>query len=358
MAIGVDMTIDGRFVPGRGRLPGTAPLPADWTFWADTIIGAVPLGPVQPTAFSCTSPLSDFGKGEVTLPVVSSALDQARLLRLWSWRLWVFYDGFPYFCGAPSGIQDVGAATATLTLTELPGYLIKRQWDYGPPNRRFTQVEQVAIAAELAAPVADVGVNIATSAGPGFLRDREYEYLESDHRGQLLVNLSQVISGPQFRAEYTMVAGRPRCTLRIGYPRVGGQTGLGLVVPGNIHEYAASWDADELRTRTFAVGELPETAPEGTAVPVAVEDRPQPDLPRLDEADDWPSTFLTSTLRERAATAATQHAEPVLELTGTAGVSDPPVTSYGPGDDVAVRLVTPLLPGGLELAGTLQQVEV
>lgn len=344
--------------PVPSRLPGATPLPGEWTFWADTIIGHQPLGHVQPVAFSASRLLSDFGKGSVTLPVASGALDQSRLLRLWSWRLWAYYGGRPWWCGVPTGVADEAAATATLTLTELPGYLEKRQFDVHP-DQRFNQVEQVQIAASLAAPVTDVGVSIITSAGPGFPRDRTYEYLESDSRAQLLRNLSEVISGPQFRSEYAVnSSGRPVCSLKIAYPRAGQATGLGLVVPGNATGYSAAWDADELRTRTFAVGEVPESAPEGTPKPVAVEDRPQADLPRLDEVDDYPGVILQSTLIERAATAATLHAEPVLELSADTVASDPPLTSYGPGDDVTVRLVTPLLPGGFDVTGQLTEVSV
>jgi hypothetical protein len=338
-------------------------LPAEWTFWADTIIGSVPLGPVQPVAFSCERLLSGFGKGEVTLPVASSALDRARLLRLWSWRLWCFYGGDPYWCGVPDGIADEGAATVTLTLTELTGYLARRQWDVTPPAR-YDQVEQTAIAADIAAPLADVGVLVVTDPGPGVLRDRTYEYLESESRAQLLANLSAVgaaenqAAGPQFRTEYDMAAGRPRATLRIAYPRVGAATGLGMTVPGNATGLGAAWDADQLRTRTFAVGELPEDAPEDAPVPVVVEDRPQPDLPRLDAADDWPGVQRISTLTERAKTAAGQYAQPTLDLTETGQIASPPVSSYGPGDDVTVRLVSPLLPGGLEVTGQLAAVAV
>lgn len=340
-------------------MPGVAKIPAEWTFWAETLIGSARLGPVLPTAFNCTRLLSDFGTGEVTVPVVSSALDQERLLALWTWKLWAYYEGQPYWCGVPSGIADTGAATATLTLTELAGYLGRRQYDVHP-SHRYTQVEQVAIAADLAAPLTDVGVQIITSAGPGFPRDRTYAYLEGESRLGLLSNLSAVISGPQFRSEYTVdTYGLPRASVRIAYPRVGGPTaGLGVVIPATGTDFSAAWDADALRTRTFAVGVVTEDAPEGTPAPVAVEDRPQPDRPRLDAVDDYDGVTLISTLRERAASAATANAQPALKLTATARVNDPPLSAYGPGDDVTVRLVTPLLTGGIELTGQLTEVTV
>lgn len=345
-------------LPGPAQMPGYPPLPAQWTFWADTIIGHDPLGHLQPSAFSASRVLSGFGSGAVTLPVTSSAMDQARLLKLWSWRLWAYYGGRPWWCGVPTGIADDSGPTASLTLTELPGYLEKRQFDVHP-SQRFDQVEQVQIAATLAAPVTDVGVSIITNAGPGFPRDRTYEYLESDSRAQLLKNLSEVISGPQYRAEYSVSsAGRPVCSLRIAYPRVGGPTGLGVSVPGSATGFDAKWDADELRTRTFAVGEVPEDAPEGTPKPVAVKDLPQAGLPRLDEVDDYPGVILQSTLIERAASMSVQHAQPVLDLTASAVASSPPLTSYAPGDDVTVRVATPLLPGGLDVTGQLTEVSV
>lgn len=334
------------------------PLPASWSFYADTIIGAVPLGPVTCSAFTASSLLSGFGTGTVTLPVGTVALPPATLLRLWSWRLWAQYDGRVVWCGVPTGIADEAAATVTLTLTELPGYLNKRVFDVAA-GKTYTQVEQTAIAADLAAPVTDAGVALATDPGPGFKRDRTYAYLESTSRAELLTNLSQVISGPEFRAEYAYdSSGHPRCTLRIAYPRVGADTGLGLSVPGVTIGYAGKWDSDRLRTRTFAAGDLPEDAPEDAQRPVVVVDAPQSDLPRLDAVDDWPGVILTSTLTERANTASVQYAAPVADVSGSITVTTPPLGSYGVGDDVHVRIGDPLMPGTLDTTGRLTQMDI
>ncbi|MCL2582934.1 MAG: hypothetical protein FWE35_10800, partial [Streptosporangiales bacterium] len=101
-----------------------------------------------------------------------------------------------------------------------------------------------------------------------------------------------------------------------------------------------------------------EDAPEGTPKPVAIKDVPQAGLPRLDEVDDYPGVILQSTLIERAAAASMQYAQPVLDLTASAVASSPPLTSYAPGDDVTVRVATPLLPGGLDVTGQLTEVSV
>lgn len=341
----------------RAALPR---LPAEWSFWAETVTGAEPLGPVQATRFLATRRMSAFPRGEITLQADSSAIPNDLLLRFWHWKVWAFYGGEPYWCGVPDGYRDEGEAVVTFTLGEVSGYLERRQWDVGPPSRRYAQVEQTAIARDIAAPLADVAVPVVTSPGEGFLRDREYEFLEADSRGQLLTNLAEVIDGPQFRTEYSMAGDRPVCTLHIGYP-VGtqeAQTGLGLAVPGNGTAFQASWDADELRTRTYAVGEVPEGAPDGTPRPVYVEDRPQPGLPRLDAVDDWAGVTEATTLRERARTAAEQYAGPVLELSGSVPVSDPDLRTYNVGDTVTVRIVTPAMPGGVESDGTLTETYV
>jgi hypothetical protein len=182
--------------------------------------------------------------------------------------------------------------------------------------------------------------------------------LEGEHRAELLENLSGVISGPEFRTEYDTPGGRPRCTLRIAFPRVGGPTGLAINAPGTIRSYRAAWDSDEMRTRTYAVGDLPEGAPETDPLPVEVEDRPQADLPRLDKADQWPGVILRSTLRERAVTRATQQAGPALELAAVAGEAGPRLGTYAVGDDVTVRIISPAIPGGFEVPGRLAEVEV
>jgi hypothetical protein len=334
-----------------------APLPGQWTFWADLIIGAVPLGPVDVSSFSYTSKLSGYGTGSVTV-MLPSGMDPARLLRLWSWRLWASYDGVPVWCGVPTGITDTGAVSVELTLTELTGYLTRRQMGVYP-SKVYSQVEQTTIAADLASPLLDVGVAITTSAGGGFLRDRTYEYLEGDSRGELLTNLAGVISGPEFRAEYALTGTGPACTLRIAYPRVGsGAAGLGVSVPGPALDYQAAWDADQLRTRTYAVGDLPDGAAEGTPQPVSVVDRPQADLPRLDAVDDWTGTILTTSLAENANTSATQQAAPALTLTATPAVDFPSLATYAVGDDVTVTATDPLLPGGLYVPGRLTQLDV
>lgn len=345
-------------------------LPGKWTFWADMMgewdepgriwTPGARLGPVDVAQFWCTSRLSGFGSGGVTLPL-PCGLPSERLLRLWSWRLWCFYDNELYWCGVPSGIIDEnGAAMVTLTLTELPGYLKKRVWDVTAPIGVFRQVEQTFIASSIASPAQQIGCHIITDPGPGVLRDRLYEYLEGDSRAQLLMNLSSVLDGPEFRAEYGMgLQGRPECRLKIGYPRVGsGAAGLGVEVPGSALGYRASWDSDQLRTWTFAVGDVQENAPPGTQRPTALQQNPQWDLPRLDAVDDWPGTIVYSTLRERAKSMSETHASPALELTATPPESYPPITRYGVGDDVTVRAVTPLLPNGLTVTGRLIQIDV
>jgi hypothetical protein len=342
----------------RAYRPRPAPLPDQWTFWASTVVGGANLGLLRPHGFSCTSRLSGFGSGQVTLPMEPGALDGDRLTRLWSYKIWAYYGTAPYWCGVPSGIADDGSNYVSLTLTELSGYLAKRVLDV-PGGVRYSQVEQTEIARQLAAPVADVGVVLAVDAGPGFPRDRSYEYLEGENRATLLANLSQVISGPEFRTEYDRdPAGQPRCTLRIAYPRVGANAYLVLSVPGTAAAYGASWDADNLRTRTFAVGDLPEDAPEDAVKPVVIVDRPQAELPRLDVVDSWEQTYLISTLTERANTSATLYAQPALDLGATATTANPDPTTYRVGDDVTVRLVTPLLEGGLDVPGRLTQVDV
>ena len=278
------------------REPSVA-LPGKWTFWAETMTGYPPtrLGMVDVSAFYCLKRVSNFGYGNFTVNL-PCGLDTDTMLTLWGWRLWAFYDTEPYFCGVPTGVVDTdGSEHVQFTMIELPGYLNRRQWDYYP-DRRFQNWEQTAIAREIAQPVEDVGVQIWTEAGsPAVTRDRTYEYLEGGSRGQLLVNLSGVLNGPEWRTEYRMTANaRPECYLRIAYPRVGSDSaGLGVAVPGAIINYRYQMDSDQLRTRTFAVGDLPHDAAEGTPRPVVVAMLDNPRLPRLDAVDDWPGTILT-----------------------------------------------------------------
>jgi hypothetical protein len=341
--------------------PPLAPSPSHrpWTWWADTTIGAQPLGPLRPTAFSCNWVLNGWGQGQMTLPFDAddSAITPTRALRLWAWRVWAFYSGRPIWCGCPTGVTDTGGVGVTYTLTELPGYLDKRAYDVAG-GHTYTQVEQTAIANDLAAPVSAVGVNLITQAGAGFLRDRQYAYLEGNSRAYLLQELAGVLSGPEFRSEYAAGAPAPSCTLRVAYPRVGSTaTGLGIQVPGAGVAYSAQWDADAMRTHTIAVGDVPPNSPSTAVKPVQVKDVPQADLPRLDGVDNWPGVVLTSTLTEKALASASQQAQPALQLTATATVNAPPLGSYGVGDDVTVAITSPLLPAGYTVTGRLQQID-
>jgi hypothetical protein len=333
------------------------PGPGRWQFWADAIVGGAPLGPVAVSAFTATSKLSDWGTGSVTI-THPSGLDPARITRLWSWRLWALYEGEPVWCGVPSGVTDDGSAATVLTLTELPGYLAFRQFDVFP-NKTYTNTEQCAIAADLAAPVGDVGVAVATSVGSGStLRTVVYQYLEAGARAQLLTQLAQMVAPFEFRAEYALSAGRPACTLRFAYPRVGQDNGLGITVPGDAVAYKTQWDSDHLRTRTFAVGDVDPTAAPGAARPVHVIDAPQPDLPRLDAADDWPGVSNVGMLTQYAQSASMVNAAPAAVITAKPMDSAPSVLGYAVGDDVQVNVTDPLLPSGYTALGRLHQIDI
>ncbi len=347
-------------IPINPWVPST-PLPGEWTFWAESMRPPYrQLGMVDVSSFYCVKRVSAFGHGNMTVNL-PCGLDSETLINLWSWRIWAFYAGEPYWCGVPTGLQDQdGSAHVQFTLIELPGYLTRRQQDEHP-FLNFPRTEQIAIARRLAEPVTEVGVVLSTEAGPGRIRDRKYEFLEGGSLGQLLINLCGVIDGPEFRTEYRMgLNGRPQCTLRIAFPRVGDDTaGLGVAVPGAILNYRFLMDSDQLRTHTFAVGDIPSDAPEGATRPVAIVYYPNhPSLPRLDSVDDWPGTILQSTLFERATTAAAINLIPAQEVTGSPPESHPSILTYGPGDTVTVRAVTPLIPEGIEFQARLLQVEV
>jgi hypothetical protein len=342
------------------------PLPGRWTFWAETMVGAQRLGMVDVSSFYCVKRLSAFGHGNFTVNL-PCGLDTETMLQFWGWRLWSFYDGQPFFCGVPTGLADEnGSEHVQFTMIELPGYLTRRQWDVYPFGE-YRGREQMEIARDIAEPVQDVGVEIVTEPGAGYYRDRRYEFLEGGSRGQLLINLAGVLSGPEFRTEYRMGGqARPVCTLRLAYPRVGSdQAGLGVSVPGAVLSYRAQFDSDQLRTRTYAVGDLPADVHEDLGPdepipprPVVIAELANPRLPRLDAVDDWPGTVLIETLAERARTAAAINSVPAQQVTGSPPESFPVITSYGPGDTVTVRARTPLIPDGIEFDARLQQVEV
>jgi hypothetical protein len=328
-----------------------AGLPGGWTFYAD---GAVPpfapIGQVTVTSFTCSWVLSGFGSAEAVIVAGETGMSRDLLLALWGWRLWAFYQGQPVWAGFPVGITDDGGAAVRVALTELPGYLAKKQY---ATNHTYAAVEQTSIAADLAAPLANVGVGVVTVPGAGFVRDRTYTYLQST-RDQLLTELAQVINGPEFRSEYALDgSGNPTCTLRIAYPRVGASSGLALVVPGGAASFTLTWAADQMRTRTFAVGTTPPNSPTTATNPVVVVSQPQTGVPELDAADDWSGVSSVSTLTENANASAATYAAPTLALEAVNPASAPALGTYAIGDDVSVALADPLLPTGLVSTGRL-----
>lgn len=359
--------------------PPPHPLPGVWTFFADMLhvpnadpanLGVTQLGPVIVTAFSFTQTLNDFGAGEATILVETSALTRADLLRLWGWRLWALYDGQPVFCGWPTGLSDSGGATVTVSLSEVTAYLDKRYFDIrdilteaqgGGRGHYYHQVEQTQLAATLAGPLNDVLVTVSHGGSPVH-RDRTYTFLE-DKRSELLKALAGVGNGPQFRTEYGWQAdGYPHATFRIAHPRVGTDTGAGAAVPGNVRSFTLAWNADLLRTWTWAVGDLRQNAPQTAEKPLRRILRPQFNTGRpvrLDGVDEWSGVVNIATLEDKAETSARLYAQPALTIEVTVGAEDPRLTSYQVGDTVTIHITDPLLAGGLESQhGTLTAREV
>jgi hypothetical protein len=143
---------------------------------------------------------------------------------------------------------------------------------------------------------------------------------------------------------------------------VGDDSGvIGVNVPGTAIGYRIGWETAAMRTATFAVGDLPDTAPEGARKPVSYVWRPRPGTgipPRLDVVDDYPGVILQTTLAERATAMATANAGPSMELEVTVSADAPRLADYAVGDTVTVRLRDPLLEGGLDAAGQLMSREI
>lgn len=338
-----------------------AALPGSWTFYADGAVAPYrPFGIVTVTGFSATAALSDFGSGQAIIPIENNALGRADLLRFYSYRLWAYYQGLPVWAGFGTGLADDGGSAVQVALTELPGYLNRKQ--FAATATYTTAQDQTQAAADLAIRLDNVGVPRIIDAGPGHTRSLVYGYLDGQSRGDLLTALAQLQNGPQFRAEYAVGAGSlPSCTLRIAYPRVGlagNASGLAIVVPGGAVSFSATWDTANMRNRTFAVGDLPDGAASGTKRPVVTDIRPQAGIPTLDAADDWPGITDNAQLTDLAATSATIYANPTLTLTAVMPVSAPALGTYGVGDDVSVALADPLVPAGYVASGQLARADI
>jgi hypothetical protein len=352
-------------------------LPGEWTFWADHSdarppptgygqgalnrpgyhLETQPIGPVQVIGFTAGWVLNGWGNGEAIIPISQEgSISRADLMRFYGWRLWALWKGQPVWCGLPTGLRDDGGAAVAVSLVELPGYLERKQhamrWN-------MTNQEQTLIGSGLAARVENIAMPIRRVIGsPAVNRDRTYDYLEGQSRGELLQNLSQVINGVQFRTEYDInpASGRPRATLVIASGRVGsGASGLGFTVPGDTTGFTADWSGELYRNRTFAVGDLADTAPANARRPVRMVYNAQTGVPNLDVVEDYPGVVLTATLQQRAEASAQVYRDPTLELGCTVPVQTPPITSYGVGDDVTVSITDELMPEGMQLTAILNE---
>jgi hypothetical protein len=85
---------------------------------------------------------------------------------------------------------------------------------------------------------------------------------------------------------------------------------------------------------------------------------PQYGVPNLDYVDDYPGVILRATLRERALAQSAIYRDPSLELTASVPLHLPAITSYGVGDDVAINITDELMPDGMKLTGTLNEVSI
>src|SRR5262249_707182 len=149
--------------------------------------------------------------------------------------------------------------------------------------------------------------------------------------------------------------GRLDPSIRIAYPRVGRDSGLGIKVPGGAVSFHMKWDSENFRTRTFAVGELPETATDTDRRPgvLVTRDHGANGQPDIDSVDGWPGVILRSTLTERANANATTYGYATLEVSATMPASAPALGSYGVGDDVVISIQDPMLPDGYSTTGRL-----
>ena len=224
------------------------------------------LGMVDVGSFYCVRRLSRFGHGNVTVNL-PCGLDSDILINLWSWRLWAYYAGEPYFCGVPTGLQDEdGSAHVQFTLIELPGYLTRRQQDEHPflrvPAVRSRPPSPAARGAR-----AGRGRGDHHRAGAGQCpRPQVRVSWRAGRRGQLLINLCRGAPGAGVPHRVPDEPGGPASvrSLRIAYPRVGSERpGSACRCPARSCPTAAQLDSDQLRTRTFAVGDLAERRARG-----------------------------------------------------------------------------------------------
>jgi hypothetical protein len=218
----------------------------------------------------------------------------------------------------------------------------------------YLQTDQLAIAEDLIrraqqVPSGDIGIDLLGYTS-GVLRDRTYLSSEIKNVREALLQLAAVESG--FDVIVDVIAGpsgRPTKRLRLGYPYLGRSqpaTGLVFEYPGNVISYDWQRVGSQLATTVWAIGGSPTDDPADAL-------RSRADNPVL-LAAGWPVleadvslTDITqqATLNAHALGEAAVRAGIVVVPTITVLADDPPLLSYGVGDQVRVRITDDVFGG-------------
>ena len=215
----------------------------------------------------------------------------------------------------------------------------------------FTGVDQMTIAQSImntavAVTGGDIGVTVTAPTASGITRNLTYNYYDLKVVADAVDQLSQLDQGFDFGVDLAYVAGVPTKTLNWYYPRRGaiaGTTGIIFDKPGNIDDYYFPEDATLMATSVTAVGAGQGDAMLRSTVPVPA----QIDIgyPLLEVRQAYKDATAQATLdaHARADVMALQNPVTLPEL-WVRPDKDPLFGSYGPGDDVRVRITDERFP--------------
>jgi hypothetical protein len=210
----------------------------------------------------------------------------------------------------------------------------------------FSSVDQFTIVRDLLTAVAgkpggDIGLDLGSGTS-GVNRDRTYPAEDNKQVLEAIQQLSQVINGFDLAINVAYDEDNlPGKNLVLGYPRLGRRqelTELLLEYPGNVSEYTWPEEGDRMVTTALVRGEgETDTTPTASLTNATLIAGGYPSL-----EDEWSFSGVTvqATVDDYAEALLAAHAAPVVlpSFTIPAGIDDPPLASYGPGDDVHVRI--------------------
>lgn len=331
-----------------------------------TVIGALPLQGVSfnrplnaPGALSGQVPLGDPRIGSLD-PIGTTSPSKV--------ALYVDRDGVLIWGGIVwARSYDSTARALTISAAEFESYFARRliTATYAPAGIDQCTIAQALITAAQAATGGNVGVVVGTQTS-GVLRSFTWNGYELKTVQTALKDIGQQAGGFDWSFDPAYIAGAPRTTFNTFYPARGtanAVNGLLFELPGNVVSYTLPEDGSAIDVTSYMTGsgsgasQIQTSATSGTLLGFG--------YPLLESASSDSSIVDLTTLGNAASARQSAANNPVSLLTLVVRADqDPVLGSYGPGDEIRVRITDARWPApqaggaGLEMLARITDVKI